>query len=799
MKRILLCLFTAFVSISVFAWENPMARAIQDQKDAVDRANYDIVVDYEITNTCAGVVFAGNGDNHFVMWQVRENKITPHVNDGNWHTADINFSQNITGKHVLKLQIREARYVTTYIDDQLISDHYDIYNIVNGFDLSLGNIGTRQNGAEAANYGSYKVYVDNDGGTVNPDKLFMCYAMNRNVAGDDLQFTNINDYDWIGLHNADKQDYTFELKFQYDIAGAGVVFASKDDSNLCMWQFNTNGQGHFRPHVRRNGNWAVEDIDLGARFPGQVSVTADKENTLRIEVTNGTHAKTYLDNVLIDERDGDFRFGKFGTRQDPETLPNGEAAYFDDLNITAGGQPYASSDFSTLEGASKGEIRSGRLYQHDTNISYFTYNYFEDIFSGLHYTIETDMTIVKNNVSIVFGDNGGGYYMWQFTTRADNGDPTARIRYHIARATESWKVWGDGPVFPDYVADDLRNHERHVKIDINGPRVFTYIDNQLEDAFYQYDITDAIFLNYGKIGFRIDGVSPSPECEAYFDNVKVTDYSSGSANVVLEEAFNGGQSAWFNVDGTTTTIDDVSDNYKLHLNGNGNFIRLLQNEIVLLDENADNSALTDQTDVTVQLKRTFVADTWNTLCLPFELTEAQLKQLLGDGVKVANFAEANGETLKFETFDTSTGLDAYYPYLVKPSKSVTDPVTLTGIEIIADVPYTETQNGYSFVGTMKPTSFTANDPTIYFFSTGNRLVHPANTNPMKAFRAYLQVPGGATPAKFVVDEDITGIEAVQNSELRTQNSSAVYNLNGQLTTTKQKGVYIQNGKKFIIK
>ncbi|MBQ6652511.1 MAG: hypothetical protein IJM81_03835 [Prevotella sp.] len=172
-KRILSGFLFALISLSAFAWENPMARAIQDQKDAVDRANYDIVVDYEITNTCAGVVFAGNGGSHFVMWQVREDKIVPHVNDGSWHTAEINFGRTFTGKHVLKLEIREARFVTTYIDDELINDRYDIQSIVGGFDISLGNIGTRQNGSEAANYGSYKVYVDNNGGTVTPDKLFM--------------------------------------------------------------------------------------------------------------------------------------------------------------------------------------------------------------------------------------------------------------------------------------------------------------------------------------------------------------------------------------------------------------------------------------------------------------------------------------------------------------------------------------------------------------------------------------------------------------------------------------------------
>ena len=65
----------------------------------------------------------------------------------------------------------------------------------------------------------------------------------------------------------------------------------------------------------------------------------------------------------------------------------------------------------------------------------------------------------------------------------------------------------------------------------------------------------------------------------------------------------------------------------------------------------------------------------------------------------------------------------------------------------------------------------------------------------------MELPSGA-PAKlslsFGDDDETTDIENVTSDE-ETKDNDVYYNLNGQRVSNPQKGVYIHNGKKVIIK
>ena len=53
-------------------------------------------------------------------------------------------------------------------------------------------------------------------------------------------------------------------------------------------------------------------------------------------------------------------------------------------------------------------------------------------------------------------------------------------------------------------------------------------------------------------------------------------------------------------------------------------------------------------------------------------------------------------------------------------------------------------------------------------------------------------------AIFVLESTTDGIEAIHHSQ-SSKDNSAVYNLQGQRVGAPSKGVFIQNGKKFVIK
>ena len=65
-------------------------------------------------------------------------------------------------------------------------------------------------------------------------------------------------------------------------------------------------------------------------------------------------------------------------------------------------------------------------------------------------------------------------------------------------------------------------------------------------------------------------------------------------------------------------------------------------------------------------------------------------------------------------------------------------------------------------------------------------------------KAFLRFTGGSTAPSFLGFSETTGINAVNGSEFMV-NGSDVYNLKGQRVAQPTKGLYIVNGKKFVIK
>lgn len=71
---------------------------------------------------------------------------------------------------------------------------------------------------------------------------------------------------------------------------------------------------------------------------------------------------------------------------------------------------------------------------------------------------------------------------------------------------------------------------------------------------------------------------------------------------------------------------------------------------------------------------------------------------------------------------------------------------------------------------------------------------------LAANKAYLKIAkNNARALRVVFEDDITGINNVEVKKPVTINDDVIYNLNGQVVTNPSKGIYIKNGKKFIVK
>lgn len=101
------------------------------------------------------------------------------------------------------------------------------------------------------------------------------------------------------------------------------------------------------------------------------------------------------------------------------------------------------------------------------------------------------------------------------------------------------------------------------------------------------------------------------------------------------------------------------------------------------------------------------------------------------------------------------------------------------------------------VGVTKFTKFS--DVTGIYFMSGGKFKKAASNGTLAAGKAYLDSnkagAKGFEELEFVVEEDVTAIKAVETE----QNAGVLYNLNGIRVDNPTKGVYIQNGRKVVVK
>lgn len=237
---------------------------------------------------------------------------------------------------------------------------------------------------------------------------------------------------------------------------------------------------------------------------------------------------------------------------------------------------------------------------------------------------------------------------------------------------------------------------------------------------------------------------------------------------------------------------------------------------ILLDENSTTvPALA--TNVDVRVKRTIKANEWSTICLPFAMTEEQVKEVFGVDVQLADFT---GTEPEFDDEDNCVGvmvnfvavadiaIEANHPYIIKVSQPISE-FTVDGVDIVGDEDeaYIEFDNGktgsrrevYSgFYGTYH--AGTVLDEFTLFLND-NKFWYSKGKTKMKAFRAYFDfldiltdVENPSSIKIWVNPEDATGIKAISDSPLKGEDT---YNLSGQRVGESYKGIVVKKGKKVL--
>ena len=241
-------------------------------------------------------------------------------------------------------------------------------------------------------------------------------------------------------------------------------------------------------------------------------------------------------------------------------------------------------------------------------------------------------------------------------------------------------------------------------------------------------------------------------------------------------------------------------------------------------------------NVCLQGRTLFKDGAWNTLCLPFSLNSlegtplagATLMELDANGDYSGNMTGFDPSTRTlYLFFKNATSLEAGKPYIIKwdgdGTNNIVSPV-FTGVTMTTYPAYgvsnenneytvrvkNNNLNAVEFRGSYSPVSLPIKDMSVLFLGAQNKLYWPnaanndSDTYQLNSCRAYFWVDLGdeANVSAFVLDFGEGETTEIKTTDF-TDKAGVWYTLDGRRIANGQKptakGIYINNGKKVVIK
>ena len=237
--------------------------------------------------------------------------------------------------------------------------------------------------------------------------------------------------------------------------------------------------------------------------------------------------------------------------------------------------------------------------------------------------------------------------------------------------------------------------------------------------------------------------------------------------------------------------------------------------LVVLDENSEEMPVASNGTVDVDVLRTIRGGIWQTIVLPFAMTEEQVTNAFGEDVELADFAgytvqeNGDGDIVGIKVnFNALTSIEANHPCIIKVSQDISS-FSVEGVTIeepeeeptVATVKRTRRQWS-ELIGTYVAQTEV---PENTLFLNSNKFYYSDGTIKMKGYRAYFDFydvltkieDGAGVKMSFDIDDEETGIKGIGYGQWTTGD---IYDLYGRKSAQQpQQGIYIVNGKKVVIK
>lgn len=228
-----------------------------------------------------------------------------------------------------------------------------------------------------------------------------------------------------------------------------------------------------------------------------------------------------------------------------------------------------------------------------------------------------------------------------------------------------------------------------------------------------------------------------------------------------------------------------------------------------MDETKTKNVIEDCAYANVTLQRTLSKDYWNTFCVPFALDAEQVAQYFGEGTQLRTYeGNCNNNIVYFATVDN---IEAGKPYIMKPGNAVVENPTFEGVSMVAtgldkngnpqavgDASKVQMKGIYNQI-------LLKTDQTELFLGDNDLFYYPIDdidARTIGGLRAYFIVPQGTDIKKLRANLDgtPTSLDTIFDTE---ESNAPVYNLQGQCVGNSlralKSGIYIQNGKKVVVK
>ena len=490
---------------------------------------------------------------------------------------------------------------------------------------------------------------------------------------------------------------------------------------------------------------------------------------------------------------------------------------YDNDKISTANQASTSLDPQTFVGAIKGTKGSNSVWNNydvtinpgDLKILGNTFTIIPSIASVEYGTeVTPDYTAYNVDFSAATVDTEQLKYEYKLQSASEWSEtlPTAVGTYNVRFKVGTIVGTGgnlEGEATPQQSTFSIKKKKLTVTVDdqnaFKGDNVALFLAN-LKDADDSYVVTGLVGEETIDIVFSLD------EEVIKITDGKIEDYQAGksasdaSINIALtaEGTYNGN----YDITGFTPGKLVISSTLAATLTDDGSAATVI----------AAGTANGNEYSVTIH-GRTLKAGQFNAMVLPFAVKPLDFCNAIG-GYAIFNTLkkverDVSNDVLKDKLYFQIVldEIPANTPFLVRPLEEVNTDFTIVDVtfEGTGEDPVYTGVEGAKFIGTYQAAADIKS--TNWWALQGGDFKHfdAAKTDGLKFTNAYIELTSGASAAEFFVEDiDVNGQTAIKSLNTETMQSVDLdgwYTLKGiklQGAPT-EKGIYIQNGKKVVIK